>query len=88
MARMRKLRAEISDLDSVERFSKYLGVDVFLGEATFEGPNAVRVNGQVLKFLRCTIATGARPLVPEESVLPGIKDVHFLTSENVFDLTE
>ena len=39
MERMRKIRAEISENDSVERFHKFLGVDTFLGEAKFKGKN-------------------------------------------------
>jgi pyruvate/2-oxoglutarate dehydrogenase complex dihydrolipoamide dehydrogenase (E3) component len=39
MERMRKIRAEISENDSVERFHKFLGVDTFLGEAKFVGKN-------------------------------------------------
>src|SRR5437899_367532 len=42
MERMRKLRADISPHDSAERFTK-LGVDVFLGEAHFAGPDTVQV---------------------------------------------
>ena len=45
MERMRKLRADISPHDSAERFAK-LGVDVFLGEAHFAGPDTVHVAGQ------------------------------------------
>ena len=37
MARMRRLRAGISEHDSVERFAQ-LGVDVFIGNGRFVGP--------------------------------------------------
>lgn len=50
MERMRKIRAEISENDSVQRFHKFLGVDVYLGDAKFTGKNEVTVNGQKLKF--------------------------------------
>ncbi len=63
MARMRKLRADISDHDSVERFTK-LGVDVFIGDGKFVGPNAIDVDGKVLRFDRAVIATGARAAEP------------------------
>ena len=46
MARMRKLRADISHHDSVERFTK-LGVDVFIGDGRFVGPSAIEVDGKV-----------------------------------------
>src|SRR6185369_11172499 len=42
MERMRKLRADLSPHDSAERFTS-LGVDVFLGEASFAGPDTIAV---------------------------------------------
>lgn len=65
MQRMRKIRAEISENDSAARFSKSLGVDVFLGEAKFVDKNTIEVNGQKLSFLKAVIATGGRPNVPD-----------------------
>ena len=50
MERMRRLRAGISEHDSVERFSK-LGVDVFIGDGRFVDHGAVEVDGRRLKFL-------------------------------------
>lgn len=46
MQRMRKIRAQISENDSAERFQKSLGVDVHLGHAKFSGPNTIIVNGK------------------------------------------
>lgn len=62
---MRKIRAEISENDSANRFSKTLGVDVFLGQAKFLDKNTIEVNGQRLTFLKAVIATGGRPNVPD-----------------------
>src|SRR5262245_56384021 len=56
MERMRKLRADLSPNDSAQRFAK-LGVDVFLGEARFAGPDTVEVGGRTLRFKRAVIAT-------------------------------
>src|SRR5271165_4148052 len=42
MERMRRLRAGISPNDSAERFRK-LGVDVFLGDGRFTGPDTIEV---------------------------------------------
>src|ERR1700751_3183250 len=50
MARMRRLRAELSAKDSVWRFRDELGVDVFIGEARFTGVDTVEVDGQTLRF--------------------------------------
>ncbi|HWX20132.1 MAG TPA: mercuric reductase [Candidatus Binatia bacterium] len=84
MERMRKLRADLSPNDSTQRFAK-LGVDVFLGEARFAGPDTVEVSGQTLRFKRAVIATGARPIQPP---IPGLAEAGCLTNETVFSLTE
>jgi pyruvate/2-oxoglutarate dehydrogenase complex dihydrolipoamide dehydrogenase (E3) component len=84
MERMRKLRADISPHDSAQRFAK-LGVDVFLGEARFAGPDTIEVAGQTLRFKRAVIATGARALQPP---IPGLAEAGYLTNETVFSLTE
>ncbi len=84
MARMRKLRAQISKNDSVQRFSK-LGVDVFLGEGRFTGPDAVEVGGKTLQFAKAAICTGARASIPP---ITGLDKVGCLTNETVFSLTE
>src|SRR5258706_15376437 len=68
MERMRKLRADLSPNDSARRFAK-LGVDVFLGDARFGGPDTVEVAGKTLRFKRALIATGARAVEPPIPVL-------------------
>lgn len=83
MARMRRLRAELSRVDSAERFAG-LGVDVFLGEARFTGPDAVAVDDAVLRFARAAVCTGARAAAPP---IPGLADAGCLTNETVFSLT-
>jgi len=85
MERMRRIRAEISVNDSVHRFSEKLGVDIFLGEGRFAGPDAVEVNGTRLRFRRAAICTGARAAAPP---IPGIEEAGYLTNETVFSLTE
>ncbi len=84
MERMRRLRARLSRHDSAERF-RSLGVDVFLGDARFTGPDTVEVAGQTLRFARAVIATGARPVTLD---VPGNRSVEFLTNETIFSLTE
>jgi pyruvate/2-oxoglutarate dehydrogenase complex dihydrolipoamide dehydrogenase (E3) component len=85
MRRMRKVRAGISPLDSVQRFSGELGVDVFLGDARFVSGSEIEVNGQTLRFKKAVIATGARAMVP---AVDGLVDAGFLTNETIFNLTE
>src|SRR5213594_2971516 len=84
MERMRKLRADLSPHDSAQRFAS-LGVDVFLGEARFAGPDTVEVGGQTLRFKRAVIATGARAVDPP---IPGLAEAGYLTNETVFNLTQ
>jgi len=84
MERMRRLRAGISKHDSCKRFSD-LGVDVFLGSASFSGRNTVEVAGKTLTFTKACIATGARAV---ELPVPGLSEVGYLTNETVFSLTE
>ncbi len=84
MARMRQIRAKISHHDSFERF-KGLGVDVYLGSGEFLSGNQIQVGGQILKFKKAVIASGARAAIPP---IPGLKEAGFLTNENVFNLTE
>jgi pyruvate/2-oxoglutarate dehydrogenase complex dihydrolipoamide dehydrogenase (E3) component len=84
MERMRRLRAAISPHDSAERF-RGLGIDVFLGDARFTAPDAVEVDGQLLRFRRAVIAAGARAAVPP---LPGLAEAGFRTNETIFNLTE
>src|SRR5207249_8902949 len=84
MQRMRRLRAGLSSHDSAERF-RGLGVDVFLGDARFTGPDTVDVAGRTLRFARAVIATGSRAtLLP----LPGLDRIGCLSNETVFGLTD
>jgi pyruvate/2-oxoglutarate dehydrogenase complex dihydrolipoamide dehydrogenase (E3) component len=84
MERMRSVRAGISSHDSVQRFSKELGIDVFLGSAKFIGLDRVEVDGKVLVYKKAAICTGARAAAPP---VPGIEEAGYLTNENVFWLT-
>jgi pyruvate/2-oxoglutarate dehydrogenase complex dihydrolipoamide dehydrogenase (E3) component len=84
MQRMRRIRARVSRVDSVQRVSA-TGVDVFLGEAHFIGTDALSVDGTKLRFRKAVVATGARPDTPS---IPGLVEAGYLTNENVFDLTE
>ncbi len=84
MERMRRIRANLSGHDSAARFAE-LGVDVFLGEATFTGEDTVAVGGQTLRFRRAVVATGSHPAVPP---IHGLQEAGYLTNETVFSLTE
>jgi pyruvate/2-oxoglutarate dehydrogenase complex dihydrolipoamide dehydrogenase (E3) component len=82
MERMRRLRAEIAHHDSAQRL-RASGVDVYLGEARFVGPDALEVAGRTIRFRRAVIATGGRPAEP---AVPGLAELGYLTNETVFSL--
>jgi pyruvate/2-oxoglutarate dehydrogenase complex dihydrolipoamide dehydrogenase (E3) component len=84
MERVRRVRAEIAPHDSAKRYAE-LGVDVFLGEGRFTGPQALAVGGAELRFKRAVIATGARAAALP---IPGLAEAGYLTNETVFELTE
>jgi pyruvate/2-oxoglutarate dehydrogenase complex dihydrolipoamide dehydrogenase (E3) component len=83
MERLRRVRADLAPHDSAARF-RQLGVDVFLGQARFTGPETVEVAGKTLRFHKAVVATGARAHHPD---IPGLSEVGFLTNESVFALT-
>ena len=83
MERMRRLRASISPADSVHHLAE-LGVEVFLGQGRFTGPDTAEVGGTSLRFARAIIATGGRAEIPP---IPGLKEAGCLTNETMFELT-
>jgi hypothetical protein len=85
MARMRAIRARISEDDSARRYQHELGVDVFLGDGRFVARDAIEVGGARLRFKKAVIATGARAVEP---AIEGLAEAGFLTNETVFSLTE
>lgn len=85
MERVRRIRAQIAPHDSAARFRDEYGVDIFLGEGRFAGPETVAVGDARLRFQRAVIATGARAVVP---AVPGLAEAGFFTNETIFNLTE
>ena len=84
MARIQRVIKQVEPHDSVERYTS-LGVDVIQGEAKITSPWTVEVNGKTLTTRNIVVATGARPFVP---ALPGIEQLEYLTSDNVWQLRE
>ncbi len=84
MERVRRIRAELSSIDSARRFQEN-GVDVFLGQGQFTGHDTLDVGGTVLRFARAVIATGGRAVAPP---IPGLEDVGYLTNESIFSITK
>lgn len=84
MARVKQVIKEIEPHDSIERYTE-LGVDCLQGEAKILSPWEVEVNGQSMTTRNIIIASGARPFVPP---IPGLDQLDYLTSDNLWDLTE
>ncbi|MFM4963079.1 FAD-dependent oxidoreductase [Aeromonas bivalvium] len=84
MARVARVITEVAPHDSVERYEA-LGVECIQGEARLVSPWEVEVGGRRLASRHIVLATGARPLVPD---LPGLSEVPYLTSDNLWQLRE
>jgi len=84
MKRVRAVIDKIAPHDSVERYTS-LGVEVIKGEAEIRSPTQVAVNGRELTAKNIIIAAGARPAVPP---IRGIDRIHYLTSDNIWEITQ
>jgi len=86
MERVQKVIRDIEPHDSVERYTG-LGVECVQGEAKIVSPWEVRVKTddgeKTYTTKNIVIAAGARPFVPP---IPGLTEVHPLTSDNVWNL--
>jgi pyruvate/2-oxoglutarate dehydrogenase complex dihydrolipoamide dehydrogenase (E3) component len=82
MARVKSAVAEIAPHDSKERFES-LGVEVIKAKASLFDDHTVRAGNRVITGKHIVIATGSQPMVP---LIPGLKDVPYLTNKNIFDL--
>jgi dihydrolipoamide dehydrogenase len=76
--RVREWRGHIEKAVKSDRTFPY-----YHGEAHFVADYTLEVNGQRIHGKKIVIATGARPFIPP---IPGINQVHYLTSDTVFDL--
>lgn len=84
MERVQTVIKDIEPHDSIERYTE-LGVNCMTGEARVIDPWRVEVNGKVLTTRSIIIATGASPFVPP---IPGLDEVHYLTSDTLWELRE
>lgn len=84
MERVRRVVDKVEPHDSVERYTG-LGVDCIQGEARILSPYTVEVDGRTLTTRSIIVATGASPLVPP---IPGLDQVDYLTSDNLWQLRE
>ena len=88
MERVQNIIKQIEPHDSVERYTE-LGVDVVTGSAKIISPWEVEITTEqetcVISTRSIVIATGAKPFVPP---IPGLDDVSYLTSDNIWTLRE
>ena len=84
MKRVQNIIKIIEPHDSRKRYTA-LGVECIEGEAKILSPHNVEVNGITLTARSIIIATGAKPLIPN---IPGLDQINYLTSDNVWDLKE
>jgi len=86
MERVQRVITTIEPHDSIERYTG-LGVDVIEGSARITSPWTIEVQtsagARTLSTKNIVIAAGARPFVPP---IPGLADIGYLTSENVWNL--
>jgi len=82
MERIQSIIKKIAPHDSVERFTG-LGVDCIQGRAKIVSPFEVKVNDKVLTTKNIIVATGAKPMIPD---LPGLDQINYLTSDNIWDI--
>jgi len=84
MKRVHDVIKAIEPHDSIERYTS-LGVECITGDAEIISPWEVKANGKVLTTRNITIAAGAFPFVPP---IPGIENVDYLVSDNLWNITE
>jgi len=84
MERVQRVVAKVEPHDSVERYSA-LGVECIRGAARITSPYTVEVDGRTLTTRSIIVASGASPFVPP---IPGLDQVDYLTSDNLWQLRE
>lgn len=84
MDRVHQVIAEIAPHDSVERYEG-LGVNCIKGTAKLVSPWEVEVEGRRISAQSIVVATGSKPVVPG---IPGLDNIDFRTSDNLWSLQE
>jgi pyruvate/2-oxoglutarate dehydrogenase complex dihydrolipoamide dehydrogenase (E3) component/uncharacterized membrane protein YdjX (TVP38/TMEM64 family) len=84
MKRVHRVIGTVAPHDSVARYEA-LGVEVIKGQARILSPWSVEVGKRTLTTRSIIVAAGGRPFVPP---IPGIEDIDYLTSENLWALRE
>lgn len=79
----RTLRTIAGDGPADAGLSK-LGASYFPSHAVFEGPNELRIGGEVVRGGQIVIATGTVPSIPP---IPGLAEAGFITNREAVNLT-
>ncbi|HEU5301830.1 MAG TPA: FAD-dependent oxidoreductase [Acidimicrobiia bacterium] len=92
--RIRRIQAEIASTDDDPARFEAEGIEIVRGAARLTGPTTVAVatdagapshQSRVLETRYVLLATGSRPAVPP---IDGLTEAGFVTSENLFELTD
>lgn len=85
MASVRDAQEHIAPHDSVDRLER-AGVTVIAERGRFQAPGEIVTDsGQIVRYRKAMIASGARPAVPG---IPGLREAEPLTSDTVWEMTE
>ncbi len=88
--RIRRVQEQIATGDDDPARFVDLGIELVMGTARLDSPTAVHVDlrdggTRTLDTRYVLLATGSRPAVP---AIPGLDEVGYVTSENLFELTD
>ncbi len=82
MGHVREITRKISTHHPVEVFNKR-GIKVLFGNSRFIDNRTIELDDKPISAKRFIICTGSHPQVPP---IDGLKDIDYLTNENIFDL--
>lgn len=82
MKHVRSVVDEIYTHETPEEFAKF-GITVIQGIAKFKNSKEIDVGGTTYYSDKFIVATGSSPLIPK---IDGLKEVKYLTNENIFNL--
>ncbi len=82
MDHVRDVVREISTHHPIELFEER-GIKVIIGQPHFINKGSLKVNDRVVKAKKFIVCTGSHPVIPP---IEGLKEVDYLTNENIFDL--
>ena len=82
MSHVQDIINDIGEHEKPEIFEER-GIKVIIGAPRFVDAHRLEINGEQIEFKKCIISTGSHPFVPP---VEGLKDIDYLTNENIFDL--